>query len=167
MKVLLTQDVPALGQAGDVKDVAPGYARNYLIPKGLAVAATPGTVRMVQAHRQAQAQREARLTEQASGLAQRMAGLTLTLQARAGPSGRLYGSVTPADIAQALGRELGVTIDRRKILSDPLRQVGEHTVSVRLSREVVGQVRVVVKAEGMAQTEAEQEVRAEAKSLEE
>ncbi|HID88404.1 MAG TPA: 50S ribosomal protein L9 [Anaerolineales bacterium] len=148
MKVLLTQDVPGLGTAGEVKEVALGYARNYLIPKGLAVAATPGTLRMVQAQQKAQKEREARLAERVAELSERMATLTLTFQAKAGPTGRLYGSVTTADIAEALERELGVRFDRRKIASSPLREVGEHTILVRLSRDVEVQVPVVVQAEG-------------------
>ena len=148
MKVILKQDVPGLGTAGEIKEVALGYARNYLIPKGLAEAATPGVVKMVQEQLKARAEREARLAERAAELAEKMSALTLTFQAKAGPTGRLYGSVTTADIAEALGKELGVPVDRRKILSDSLREVGEHTVSVRLSRDVEAQVRVVVQAEG-------------------
>lgn len=148
MKVLLTQDVPGLGAAGEVKEVTTGYARNYLIPKGLAVAAAPGTVRMVEAQRKAQAEREARLATRATELARRIAATTLTFQAKAGPTGRLYGSVTPADIAEALERELGIRFERRKIQSDPLREVGEYTIPVRLSGAVEAQVQVVVQAEG-------------------
>jgi large subunit ribosomal protein L9 len=157
MRVLLTQDVHGLGSAGEVKEVAAGYARNYLIPKGLAVPARPGTVKMMQAHQKAQAKREARVAEQATQIAERMAALTLTFEAKAGPTGRLYGSVTTADIAGALEQELGTSLDRRKIMSDPLREVGEHTVSVQLSRDVVAQVQVVVHAEGAEETFEETE----------
>jgi len=148
MKVILTQDVPDLGTAGEIKNVAMGYARNHLIPKGLAVAASPGAVRMVQAQQKARRKQEARLTEQATALAERMAGTTLTFEAKAGPSGRLYGSITTADIAEALGRELEMQLDRRKIQSGPLREVGKHVVSVQLSHDVVAQVQVTVQAEG-------------------
>lgn len=148
MKILLMQNVPGLGVAGDVKNVAMGYARNYLIPKELAVLADPGTVKVAQAQQKAQEKREAHLSERAVELAEQMAALRLTFQAKAGPTGRLYGSITTAEIAEALGKKLGVVIDRRKILDEPLRDVGKHTVSVRLSAEVVGQVQVVIQAEG-------------------
>ena len=154
MKVLLMHDVPGLGVAGDVKNVAMGYARNYLIPKELAVFADSGAVQMAQAQQKAREKREAHLSDRAVELAEQMAALRLTFQAKAGPTGRLYGSVTTAEIAEALGKKLEVGIDRRKILDEPLRDVGKHTVSVRLSAEVVGQVQVVVLAEG-AETPAE------------
>ncbi len=162
MKVILIEDVPGLGNAGDIKEVALGYARNYLIPKGLAVVATPSAVKEWQARLEARRAREARETERATALADRMAALTLTFQAKAGPTGRLYGSVTTADIAEALERELGVPFDRRKIESDPLREIGEHMVSVRLAREVVAQVRVVVAAEEGEEEAAEVEASEEA-----
>jgi len=157
MKIILTQDVPGLGQAGDVKDVAMGYARNYLIPRGLAVVATPGALRQWQVQQKARAEREARLAEQAAELTERLNALTLTFQAKAGPTGRLYGSVTTADIAEALERESGIRLDRRHILSDPLREVGEHVVPVRVARDAVAQVRVVVQAEGAEEMAGEAE----------
>jgi large subunit ribosomal protein L9 len=152
MKVILTQDVPDLGDAGDIKDVATGHARNFLIPRGLAVAATRGAVKTAQVQKKVRKRQEIRLTEQAESLAERMAALTLTFQAKAGPTGRLYGSVTTADIAGALERELGVRLDRRKIQSGPLREIGEHTVSVQLSHEVEAQVQAVVRGEGEEET---------------
>lgn len=155
MKVILIENVPGLGDRGEIKEVAPGYARNYLIPKGLAVVATPGAVQEWKARLAARAAREAREAQQAAELAERMSALTLTFRAKAGPTGRLYGSVTTAEIAERLGQELGVSIDRRKILSDPLREVGEHTVTVRLTHGVEAQVRVVVEAEGEAEQETE------------
>lgn len=157
MKVILTQDVPDLGVAGDIKEVAMGYARNYLIPKGLAVVATASKVKTVQAEQKARARQEARAAEEATVLAERMSALTLTFQAKAGPTGRLYGSVTTADIAEALERELGVQFDRRKITSGPLRQVGEHTILVRLSSDVEAQVQGVVQAEGVEGEEGAEE----------
>ena len=155
MKVILIENVPGLGNVGEVKDVAPGYARNYLIPRGLAVVATPGAVQEWETRLKARMAREAREAEKAAELAERISALTLTFQAKAGPTGRLYGSVTTADIAEALERELGLAIDRRKIESDPLREVGEHTVTVRLAREATAALRVVVEAEGEGDAEAE------------
>jgi len=162
MKVILIENVPGLGNMGEVKDVAPGYARNYLIPKGLAVIATPGSVQEWKARLEARAARAAREAQQAAELAERMSSLTLTFRAKAGPTGRLYGSVTTAEIAEKLEQELGVSIDRRRILGDPLRETGEHTVTVRLAQGVEAQVRVVVEAEGETGEEVEPEEEAEA-----
>jgi large subunit ribosomal protein L9 len=149
VKIILTRDVPNLGQAGDVKSVATGYARNYLIPKGMAVKATYGALRESKHQRITEAHREERLGIRAEALKQRLSGLTLTFEAKAGEKGRLYGSITTADIAEALEREVGEKFSRRKhILSEPIRQVGRHVVSVRLTADVVAEVKVVVKPEG-------------------
>ncbi len=149
MKIILTRDVPNLGQAGDARDVAAGYARNYLIPKGLAVKTTAGALKEFEHRRTAEARHEERLAAHAEALAQRLNSLTLTFEAKAGEKGRLYGSITTADIAEALEREVGEKFDRRKhILSEPIRQVGEHVVSVRLAADVIAEVKVVVKPEG-------------------
>ena len=148
MKVILTQDVPNLGHAGDVKNVADGYARNYLFRQGLAVKASPGKLKEFEHLRVAAAHREERTAARAEALAGQLSGVTLTFEAKAGETGHLYGSITPAAIAEALEREVGEAFDRRKqILSEPLREVGEHVVSVRLSQDVVAEVKVVVKAE--------------------
>jgi large subunit ribosomal protein L9 len=149
VKVILTRDVPNLGQVGDVKDVAAGYARNYLIPKELAMKATPGALKEFERRRAAEGRREERLTARAEALSQRLSDVTLTFEAKASEKGRLFGSITTADIAEALGREVGEKFDRRKhILSEPIRQVGEHVVSVRLAADVVAEVKVVVEPEG-------------------
>ncbi len=147
MKIVLTQDVPNLGRAGDVKEVADGYARNYLIPRGLAVPATEGRVRMVEEQKQARTAQATRQAQRLAALVERMEQLTLTFQARAGPTGRLYGSITPADIAEALERELKMPFDRRKILADPLRDLGDHTVQVRLSGDRIVTVHVRIEPE--------------------
>lgn len=147
MKVLLVQDVPGLGKLGDVKEVAMGYARNYLFPRGLAVPATEGMVRSAQTQKQAKAEQAARRAQRMAALAEQIGQMTLTFRAKAGPTGRLYGSVTPAEIAEALGRELGLPFDRRNILTDPLRHLGEHQVPVRLGAAQVVQVRVRVEPE--------------------
>ncbi len=147
MKVVLTQDVPNLGRAGDVKEVAEGYARNYLIPRGLAVPATEGRIRMAQEQKQTRVAQATRQVQRLAALAERMEQLTLTFQAKAGPTGRLYGSITPADIAEALERELKMPFDRRKILADPLRELGDHTVQVRLSSDRIVSVHVRIEPE--------------------
>jgi large subunit ribosomal protein L9 len=149
VKVILTQDVPDLGKAGAVKNVADGYARNYLFRKGLAVKASPGAMKEFEFHRAAETRREGKMAAHAEALAGRLSGVILTFEAKAGETGHLYGSITPSDIAEALEREVGEAFDRRKqILSEPLREVGEHVVSVRLSADVVAEVKVVVKPEG-------------------
>jgi large subunit ribosomal protein L9 len=148
VKVILTQDVPNLGHAGDVKNVADGYARNYLFRQGLAVKAAPGKLKEFEHLRVAAAHREEKMAARAEALAEQLSGVTLTFEAKAGETGHLYGSITPSAIAEVLEREIGETFDRRKqILSEPLREVGEHVVSVRLSQDVVAEVKVVVKAE--------------------
>ena len=149
MKIILTRDVPNLGQAGDVKDVATGYARNYLIPKGLAAKATTGALKEFKRQRVSVTHREERLAARAEALAQRLSGLTLTFEAKAGEKGRLYGSITSASIAEALEREVGEKFDRRKhILCEPIRHVGQHVIPVRLAADVVAEIKVVVKPEG-------------------
>ena len=149
MKIILIRDVPDLGQAGDVKNVAVGYARNYLIPKGLAVRATSGALKEYERRRVTQSRRDERLTAWAEALAARLSGLTLTFEAKAGETGRLYGSITSADVAAALERETGEKFDRRKqIISDSIREVGEHVISVRLTADVVVEVKAVVTPEG-------------------
>ncbi len=156
MKIILTKDVPDLGQAGDIKDVAPGYARNYLIRRGLAKRATPGMLRELEQQQAAAARREAKMAARAQELARKLSQITLVFEAKASDKGRLFGSITTADIAAALEREVGEKFDRRKhIISEPLRLVGEHVVTVRLSPEVVVDVKAVVRPEGGASAEAE------------
>jgi len=150
MKVLLLKDVDNLGRAGDVVTIADGYGRNYLIPRRLAKMATEGTVQEAGQIRKAGERKRARELEDAQALARRIEGLTLTFQARAGEKGKLYGSITPAEMAESLERELGQEIDRRKIVADPLRHVGEHFVAVRLMGDVSATLKVIIQAEGEA-----------------
>jgi large subunit ribosomal protein L9 len=148
VKVLLTEDVPKLGSAGDIKNVADGYARNYLFPRGYAVAATPGVVKDFELQREAEGRRERRLASKAESLAKRLSQVTLVFEAKAGETGHLYGSITNASIAEALEAEVGEKFDRRKILSDPIREIGWHKVSIRLRSDIVGEFKVAVKPEG-------------------
>jgi len=152
MKVVLTQDMHKLGRAGDVKKVADGYARNYLIPQGLAIAATSGALKQVEEIKRRVAKEQAKLAAEMAGLAGRITGLTLTFHARAAESGKLYGSVTPGDIVKALARETGVEIDRRKVESEPLREIGTHQVRIRLAADLTPEVTVVILREGEAGT---------------
>jgi large subunit ribosomal protein L9 len=148
MKVVLQDDVKGLGTTGDVKDVADGYARNFLIPRRLAAPATAGALKNVEAQRASVAKRQAQMDADARDLAERLGAMTLTLKARVGSQDRLYGSITSADIAAALGSELGTTFDRRKlVLEDPIRELGTHTVPVHLARDVTTSLTVNVEAE--------------------
>ncbi len=155
MQVILTREVHKLGKAGDVKKVATGYARNYLIPQGLAIKATPSAIKEFERQLVADTRREEQLAARAEALAQRLSEVTLSFEAKASEKGRLFGSITTADIAEALERAIGEKFDRRKhILADPLRHVGEHFIPVRLTSEVTAQVRAVVTPEGGVLPEA-------------
>jgi large subunit ribosomal protein L9 len=145
MKVLLIQDVDNLGIAGDVKDVANGYGRNYLIPGGLAVLATPGALKQADLHRRRAAKRRERIAAEMAALAEAIGRTTLTFQAKSGEKGRLYGSVTTADIAEKLAQSIGQEVDRRKIMLElPIKQLGTHKVAVRLGPDLSTSFDVVV-----------------------
>ena len=148
MKVVLREEVKGLGTAGDVKDVADGYARNFLIPRRLATPATPGALKNVEAQRASAAKRQAQVEAEARALAARVGSTTLTLKARVGSQERLYGSITAGDIAAALGQELGTPFDRRKlVLEEAIRELGTHTVPVHLARDVTANLTVRVEPE--------------------
>jgi len=148
MEVVLLKDIKRLGKAGEVRHVADGYARNYLIPRGLASPATAGVVRAAQEQVAAQARRSAREQAQARSVAEQLNGISLTFKARAGESGHLYGSITAADIAEELQKRTGQAVDRRKIvLEEPIRELGTYTVPIRFSGEITAQVKVTVEPE--------------------
>lgn len=149
MKVLFKQDVTDVAKAGQVKDVADGYARNFLIPRGLAVAATPAALKQV-ADIQSTAARHAAEAEQAAqALKARLEAQPIVIDAKAGAQGRLYGSITNADVAAAIQRQLGTSLDRRELdIAEPIRHVGSHHVSARLHRAVTATVTVEVRAAG-------------------
>lgn len=148
MRVVLTQNVPNLGQVGDVKDVADGYGRNFLIPKGMAILATVSALKNVDELRRAEAKKMARRLQTAQEMANMLSQLDLRFKRRAGEEGRLYGSVTNADIAEAIQAQTGQEIDRRRIeLDEPIRQTGEHTVEIRVMTNVSAQVKVTVEPE--------------------
>lgn len=148
MKVLLLKDVYKLGRAGDIKKVADGYGRNYLLPQGLAVLATPGALKQIEHIRvQASAQR-AILNNEMSSVAEQVEGLMLTFPAKAGEAGKLYGSITPQMIVDAIKERVGVEIDRRQIDAQPIRVLGEHPVHIRLTMDLIPEIKVVVYREG-------------------
>lgn len=147
IKVLLTQDVEKLGTAGDVKRVAGGFGRNYLIPKGFAVLATPGAVKQAEERLGARRRREQAARRDAEAVAARLNGLKLQFVERVGELDRLYGSVTSADIAAAIKAATAMEIDRRKIiLDDPIKRIGVYPVQVRLAADLIPVLNVVVEA---------------------
>jgi large subunit ribosomal protein L9 len=148
MEVILREDIDKLGERGQVVQVANGYARNYLIPKKLAVAATAANKKIVEQERQAHVRREAKLKGEAEELARMMSGVSVTITQKAGENDQLFGSVTAKDIAEALEKQ-GYTIDRRKVhLDEPIKTLGEHKATLRLHREVSSEVAIsVVKEE--------------------
>jgi len=149
MKILLTQDVEDLGRAGEIKKVADGYARNFLIPRGLAVLATEGVIKQVQVQSKTEARRQRRADEEAASLAEVLWQLTLTFKAKAGEKGRLYGSITSSDIVEALERQTGHAFDRRKVQLEgaAIRELGVHRVPIRLMTNLTPEITVVVERE--------------------
>jgi large subunit ribosomal protein L9 len=148
VKIILTENIPTLGEAGEVVEVADGYARNYLIPQEMAMKATPGALKQLKLRMAAYERREERMIEEAQDIAERLEGVTLTFEVKAGEKGRLYGSITPDDIAEALQKEIGVELDRHKhLLFEPLRQVGKHTVPVRLTTDIETDIDVILEPE--------------------
>ncbi|MHB0875306.1 MAG: 50S ribosomal protein L9 [Anaerolineae bacterium] len=148
MEVLLIKDVAKLGHAGDTVRVADGYARNYLLPLGLATTMNEGAKKQARDLQEARTRREQRVSQEASAVAARANGITLTFKAHAGEQGKLYGSVTTADIAEQLQAQHGVEVDRRRIeLTEPLREVGQYTVEIKFAPKAVARVTVMV--EGM------------------
>ena len=154
MQVILIQDVPNLGQVGDIKTVSDGYARNYLLRRGLAKAANAGEIKQAEQHKRAATKRAQRDLAAASAMAERLAQITLIFQARAGEGTKLYGSITSGDIAERLTAELGKEVDRRKIqLDESLRQLGTHQVPIRLMANIVPEITVVIEREQVAEAE--------------
>jgi len=148
MKVVFLKDVPGVASAGDVKDVAPGYARNYLLARQLAVAATPAELARVDSIRRAAAQRRERAQDDLRRQAEQLEGLTVTVGAKVGAEDKLYGSVTAADIAQAVAQASGMEVDKRKVeLEEPIKRTGEYSVPVRFSHDIIANVKVVVQQE--------------------
>ena len=144
MEVILREDIEKLGNRGQVVKVAPGYARNFLLPKKLAVAATPSNKKIIEQERQAHLRKEAKAQGEAQELATLMTGTTVTIAQKAGENDQLFGSVTSKDVADALAAK-NYSIDRRKIqLDEPIKQLGEFKVPVKLHKDVTAEITVVV-----------------------
>jgi large subunit ribosomal protein L9 len=147
IEVILREDVKTLGRAGEMVRVKPGYARNYLLPQGLAFEATEGNKKRIAAESKARATREQAERTEAQRVATTLSAVTLNLSGKAGEEGKLFGSITSQDVADALARA-GHTVDKRKIeLDHPIKTVGDHPVTIRLHPEVHAQLRVSVVAE--------------------
>ncbi len=157
MKVLLIQDVYNLGRAGDVKKVANGYGRNFLLPQGLAVLATPGALKQVDRIRVQADEKRTVLNEEMSIVAEKLAEIKLTYPVKASETGKLYGSVTPQMITDSINQEAGAEILRRQVDAQPIRLIGVHQVKIRLTIDQIPEVTVVVHREGEAPETAELE----------
>lgn len=157
MKVLLIQDVYNLGRAGDVKKVANGYGRNFLIPQGLAVLATPGALKQVGRIRVQADEKRTVLNEEMSIVAEKLAEIKLTYPVKASETGKLYGSVTPQMIADSINQEAGVEISRSQVDAQSIRFIGVHQVKIRLTIDQIPEVTVIVHREGEAPETAELE----------
>ncbi|MEJ2758763.1 MAG: 50S ribosomal protein L9 [Anaerolineales bacterium] len=148
MKVLLLEDVYNLGRAGEVKKVANGYGRNYLIPQGLAMLATPSALAQAERIQEEADKRREIINNEMSGVAEKLVDIKLMFAAKAGETGKLYGSVTTQMIAEKLTEQLGTEINKRQIDSQPLRLLGLHTVKARLTIDLIPEFEVVVYREG-------------------
>jgi large subunit ribosomal protein L9 len=147
MKIILTQEVAGVGSAGDITDVKDGYARNFLIPRGYAIRWTRGAESQVQTLRRSREARAERDQHSAADVRDQLQATTVTLTARAGEGGRLFGAVTPADVAAAIKASVGVEVDRRRVeVAAPIKAVGSHTVRVRLHSDVTAEVALNVVA---------------------
>jgi large subunit ribosomal protein L9 len=157
MKVMLVKDVYKLGRAGDIKKVADGYGRNFLIPQGFAVLATAGALNQVQ---KIKAQAEIRRTsqnEELKGLADAIKEVTLTFAAKAGDTGKLYGSITTQDIAAALTEKVRFEVKRQQVDHQPIRTLGEYMAHIRLTMDLVPEIKIIVHREGESAVEHEEE----------
>ena len=145
MKVILTQEVRSIGAPGDVVDVADGYARNYLIPRRLALRATRGALKQVDTIRRTREVREIRSLEQAQQIAEQLGKLKVRVQAKAGDGGRLFGQVTPAQIAEAIAKAGGPKIDKKRLhLDAPVKSLGAHRAHLRIHPEVEAEIDIDV-----------------------
>ncbi|HSM71852.1 MAG TPA: 50S ribosomal protein L9 [Anaerolineales bacterium] len=150
MKVMLIKDVYKLGHAGDVKKVADGYGRNFLLPQGLAVIATAGALKQVEKIRKQAEIRRAKENAELQGLADQIKDVVLTFGAKAGDTGKLYGSVTTQDVAAALSEETRFEIKKHQVDMQPIRNLGEHTANIRLTVDLVPEIKIIVHREGEA-----------------
>ena len=165
MKVILMQELKGKGGEGDIVDVAQGFADNYLLPKGIAVKATKGNLKQLEMRMHNIQKREVTRLETADDVQKALEGKGVTVIAKVGEDGQLFGSVTPTIIAEAVKEQLGIEIDRKKVdLKKPIKQAGDHTVSISIYREIKADLSVSVKSEEMVKAEEEAAAEAAAKA---
>ena len=151
MKVLLVKDVYKLGRAGDVKKVADGYGRNFLIPQGMAVLATAGAMKTAERIRLKATERRTVLNDEMSVVAEALKKIQISFGARAGETGKLYGSITSQEVVDAIEKKSGYVVKRQQLDMQPLRTLGEHTVRIRLTMDLIPEIKVTVYREGEAE----------------
>lgn len=156
MKVLLIKDVYKLGRAGEVKKVAAGYGRNYLIPQGLAIPATVGSMKTADRIKEKATERRAVLNEELGSVAEVLTGKTLTFPVKAGETGRLYGSISSDDIIDAIKASFEIDLEKRQIETEPIRQLGTYTIPIHLTMDLMPEITVVIHREGEAPGEEEE-----------
>lgn len=165
MEVLLLKDVYKLGLAGEVKRVADGYGRNFLIPKGMAMLATPGALTQSDRIRASAQEQRARLNKELTAVFEQLNGLQLNFPVKAGETGKLYGSVTTEMISHAIMESKGIEVDRSQIASEPLRSLGVHPVSARLTLDLIPELTIVVHREELPPESAFEQIAEEAEDL--
>jgi len=147
MKIAFLEDIPNVAKAGDIKEVADGYARNYILPKKLGVLASADVASVIEAQRHSRSRKEARREADLVALGQKLEGTEIKLEAKAGSKDRLYGAITAAEIAAQLESQTGISIDKKKIeLAEPIRKLGSHQLSIKLGHEVTPKITVTVSA---------------------
>ena len=148
MKVVFVEDVPNVAGAGEIKEVADGYGRNFLLPQKLAVLANASASQIAEAQLKKKARQQAQFEAEMMGLANKLEGKEVILKARSGAKGRLYGSITSADIASELGNSIGLVVDKRKIeLDEPIRELGSYKIAIRLTKDIVPKIMLTVAEE--------------------
>ena len=163
MKVMLLKDVYKLGHAGDIKKVADGSGRNFLLPQGLAVVATAGALNQVERIRKQAEIRRAKENSELQGLADQINGVVVTFGAKAGDTGKLYGSITTQDVATAVSKETRFEVKKHQVDMQPIRNLGEYTAAIRLTMDLVPEVKIIVHREGEAIEAVEEGEATEAK----
>lgn len=145
MKVILTQDVKNLGRKGDIKEVADGYARNFLLPKGLAVEATYGKIKETEEKKKSMEKQKKKELEQAEDIKAKLHGKSLNIKVKVGESNKLFGAVTPKEIAEVIAKDLGINIDKKKIeIAEPIKHLGEYEVKIKIYPGVQAEIKLIV-----------------------
>ena len=164
MKVVFIEDVPDVAEVGEIKEVADGYGRNYLIPRRLAILADARATQVVEAQKKKKAQIEAKTEAEMRELAKQLEGLDMVIKAKAGTKDRLYGSITNADIAEELSTSAGLVIDKRKIeLETPIHEIGSYEIPIRLTKDIIPKVKLSIIEEEKVEGEDKKETKPKAK----